>query len=530
MKSQTKIGLGALALLFVVTVWWMGAADNETETAKEVAAKATAEPVYLATSSLPVAVSGIVRASDRSIVAAQTAGVIGSYQVVEGSRVNVGDVLVVQTTPVADAQQVLRSAEGGLTAAQQAAAVDNTAKLAAQASVVAYSAEDLAKLQATATDNRTQEAARVALVATRASITTLLDALRFVNEHSALFTADGRAEYRAIVTELYGTMPNYFSGGVRYPVESEADILAALDAITTADSLSSVDVQNYGLLVNTELQALGNVYATAEEDVLNRNTTDVASDMYTSYFAKRGALTEVSAAQTSALASLQSATDAALQTAVADGQSVAVSSIDRERAAAQAAYAADIAAASQSVSSAAAGVVAAERSLGTVRAPFSGVVTKRFKQAGEYAQPGEPLLQLEGVQGAELTVTVPAVFARELVVGQTFAVGNEPTGVIDRFSPVSTGNVVEVVISLTNPELVVGSSIAGIIMLDTNTSELYQLPRSYVHFGRDEAFVRDETGAEHPVTIVYDAGASLYVSVLKPSSAALVPAYSIALP
>lgn len=52
-----------------------------------------------------------------------------------------------------------------------------------------------------------------------------------------------------------------------------------------------------------------------------------------------------------------------------------------------------------------------------VRAPFAGVVAKKYVEAGDFAAPGAPLLQLDGLAAFEIEIGVPESLAAPLAVG-----------------------------------------------------------------------------------------------------------------
>ena len=56
-------------------------------------------------------------------------------------------------------------------------------------------------------------------------------------------------------------------------------------------------------------------------------------------------------------------------------------------------------------------------SYATVRAPFSGVIARKFVEVGDFAGPGLPLLQLDGRTSFEIEVSVPESLAGTLAVG-----------------------------------------------------------------------------------------------------------------
>jgi RND family efflux transporter MFP subunit len=53
----------------------------------------------------------------------------------------------------------------------------------------------------------------------------------------------------------------------------------------------------------------------------------------------------------------------------------------------------------------------------TVRAPFAGVIAKKFVEAGDFATPGAPLLQLDGRAAFEIEVGLPESLAASVVIG-----------------------------------------------------------------------------------------------------------------
>ncbi|MBI5845187.1 MAG: efflux RND transporter periplasmic adaptor subunit [Deltaproteobacteria bacterium] len=57
-----------------------------------------------------------------------------------------------------------------------------------------------------------------------------------------------------------------------------------------------------------------------------------------------------------------------------------------------------------------------------VRAPYDGVVTKKYVSAGDLASPGAPLLALESFSGQRADIGVPESLAGSLAVGQRLAV------------------------------------------------------------------------------------------------------------
>lgn len=488
------------------------------------------KPVVVSTSTIPLVVHGVVESTDRAVVAAETAGVIERLHVQEGSQVQAGALLVSQTAPVAEATYSLRKAELELTNAQQKAQIDLADKTHAKASVVAHAAEEVAYLQRADTDNRVREAANGLLRTAEANLTVLLDAVQFVNDHKSLFESEAFPLYREVVASLYGSIPVYFQGSVAKTVHSDVDLISYLKSQAAAEEVSVVEMQNIYNILKTQNVALLEVYSYGEREVLDRMQVSSASVVYEEYFAQRTVLHQTQTALESSNAALTAALDAAATRLVTEGQSVQVSTIDEDSSKQQSVISKEIAAAAAQVGEASRKVSAAQLSLVEVRAPFNGVVTKHFLEEGEFAHAGTPLLQLAGVNGAEVRVQVPLMFADQIKLGQAFVVDGETVGALDRFSTVSDGNVISAVIVLTQDVASVGSTIKGRLLL-SGEGNIFTLPRPYVHFETDGAFVVVmESGEKYPVSIVYDIGSELYISAnTEIPRVPLRPAYSVVL-
>jgi multidrug resistance efflux pump len=521
MKKLVYILLVGVVLLLLIT--WP---DEETDTVSNYSKN---EPSFVvATSSLPVRVSGFVEATDQAVVSARTSGVITEYLVAEGSYVTAGNILVRQSSPVHDAQIALRDAEVRLTNAQQSSMIDSAITTAEQSAVVAFSAEEIAILSELGYDNRTQEAIDALLSKSQQGVTVLLDALQFVNTNRVLFNADSLRNYDTVVTNLYGSRPSHFQGGLLTSINETEDLRSEITELLKLETVSPLDVLNVQALLALQHQALIAVYEVAEADVLDRRKFDRDDAVYTSYFLQRTTLVDSLAELQTRGATVREITDKAIAEAVERETDVAVTTLERESAKRQAVFSADIASAQLVVAESARMVALAEKSLADVLAPFNGVVVKRLREVGEYATAGSPVLLLSGVSGKEMTVTVPAVFASAVAVGQTFLVDGKPVGVVERYSPVSEAGAVTIVIVLDDTTFRVGETVVGTIEL-TDGDVVHALPRSYVHFSSSGPYVVDTAGEKTPVAIVYDTGSDIYVTGKDILGQSLKPAYSISL-
>lgn len=85
----------------------------------------------------------------------------------------------------------------------------------------------------------------------------------------------------------------------------------------------------------------------------------------------------------------------------------------------------------------------AVRSYASVRAPFSGLVTMRFADAGTFAAPGAPLLTVQDVSSLRLSASAPVDIVRDLKRGQTITArvdGQPVTATIEGVVPAGAGN------------------------------------------------------------------------------------------
>ncbi len=61
----------------------------------------------------------------------------------------------------------------------------------------------------------------------------------------------------------------------------------------------------------------------------------------------------------------------------------------------------------------------AVRAYGVLRAPFAGVVTRRFVDAGDFAAPGAPLVTVQDASRLRISAAIPAALARRVKAGMT---------------------------------------------------------------------------------------------------------------
>lgn len=496
---------------------------------EEGATQGVPEPVYLATSTLPLRVSGMVEAADKAVIYAQTAGVVTALPVREGGVVAQGQLLVLQATPVADAERALAEASGVLTALEQEQVRAVRTTEAAQAGVRAYTAREVAALRAANNDARLQEAAAALFTTLEANVLTLTEAADFVNTNRGLFGADEREAYDTAVATLYGGVPNYLRGSAAVPRGVGGGLDSALDTLRGEEPLDVLVLGQVSGEVEEVLMMLYNaVFVPAEEQVLDP-VLRVDDDTRAAFDAQRAALIAARDSFNTARAAFNTQADARVLDATTQDSTVVVTKIDEDIATAYATQALRIEAQSKEVVEAQEALAAATQGLGRTVAPFAGSVAKVRVEEGEYVAPGTPLLELVGTGAREVTVSVPAFAVRGIAPGTpVYARTGSVLGTVERVGSVQTGGSVAVVVALGPEAGAIGTSIVG--TLAVSHGELYALPRSMVHFDADGGYVVYDDGAVSRAAIRYDDGATLYVQLEAPhTERALVPAHSVTL-
>lgn len=518
MKNTASLFLLGLLVTSVV----LGAAVLGTsEQKKEYVSQARTEDRYdtLATSTLPVTVSGVVEPTTSIQVYAQTAGVIAHMPVTEGSTVRQSSLLFQQRTPVASARTALTDTEAALTSAQQTSNRVSAKTQAAQAIVRAYSAAEVAELRVLGNDHRVQESSEALITALELSITDALSVIDYMNNNRPLFSSEGLRAYDQVVSELYGTIPDYFSNGLRRGNTAEQDLIAGVRTLTTDEHSSPADVHFVALLFLEQLRKLSAIFPEAEYDVFDRQQPVPTSTE--TYLETRQTVVRARTNLEEAASRLQRAFDNARQDAEEQHTSVAVTDIDRNAANAQAELAHEIANRAEAVAAASQEFARAEQSLGVVTAPFAGEVSKVLVDTGTYVTAGQPVLSLIGTDGREVSVTIPAAFTEALEIGQTFFVDGVPAGQVDRIHPVAIGGSTTVIILLTDGYQI-GQSIKGTLPLPAQNG-MFTVLRDFVHFDNDGPYVQYQNGLDSDVEVLYDTGNKLFVRVHEVHDTPIVP-------
>lgn len=156
----------------------------------------------------------------------------------------------------------------------------------------------------------------------------------------------------------------------------------------------------------------------------------------------------------------------------------------------------------------------ARRLLGesVLKAPFSGTVTALHLQPGEWAVPGQPVIELTGDGDIELLVEVPETFVGRLAAGQVvqielpFSRGRRVQGRIDAVAKVALtgGRLFPVKVDLV-PEAGIKAGLTAQLIVDLSTEGVLTVPlASVVNPGGSRPYVfiyHQGRVARRPVTV-----------------------------
>jgi RND family efflux transporter MFP subunit len=119
----------------------------------------------------------------------------------------------------------------------------------------------------------------------------------------------------------------------------------------------------------------------------------------------------------------------------------------------------------------------ADRQQRRLLAPVAGVVTKVGIDIGEWARPGDALVELVDASQLHLRVNVPAAAARKLKDGQALTVaiegGESAAGTVGFISPVTdaASGLVELRVRFANPTGRIAAGSKGVVKLDTGAGK-----------------------------------------------------------
>lgn len=494
-------------LISVMVFSTLSLANNKPEVMTEPVEEKENATMTLVSDTIPVLVSGVIEAVNQTTVYAETSGVIIDLPIREGETVNKDTVVSMQATPVADAQLALTQVEAGLNNIKQNQASLLLVGDKQKTLVNNYSAVELAFLREVDNVNRLSEVAQNLQTTVRQNVLTMTKLIDYVNNNRSLFNAEGLRLYDKIVINLYGQLPNHFRGKI-ISGGYDRDFAAIYDYLENA-TLTVPEIKTLSLITATQLQTLNELFMTGEGDVFSRDSNVLETEKQ-NYLTMRQLLIESLQNLEVASAKLDQISDTILADGLTNETNVAITEIDKELAEVQIFYASEIKQQITKIGELSVNLVNQTKKLGEIRSLFSGYVSKVHVKVGQYVTAGTPILNLIG-DGREIKATVPTSLALNLKTGQPFIGKNgEVIGYINRFSVNSEYGSVLVVIDLHDNTLVTGSSLFGYVQIEA-PENVFKIPRSFLHFNNQGAYLLYKNSDISPVKIVYDTGADLFV-------------------
>lgn len=463
-------------------------------------------------STFGLSVSGVVSATDSVVVRAQTMGVASRVLVEEGSVVGAGEVLVIQQVPLIESRIALQDTQNGLVGLKQNASSIARGADRERMRIVDESASTSVVLTEKDSEIKIENSTTLLAVQMYSSVTTLVSALNFIDEHESYFSSTNLRVFRETVQALYGGQRTYLTGTVVRHLDSHDDILAFLDSVANGELYpQSTDLMFIAERIDSELSAVREVLMSGESDFLDTRIIHTDNSSYTAYFTQREAVID---AQTDLRSSVGSVRVSQISGMVGNHSAETEHELGRVNymtASQMAENEEYIARQSDAVSQASLRVLHEESSLGTSGAPFAGVVSEVLVDEGAYLMQGEPLLRLTGTGGSELTVTVPHSMLPYLREGLEFTIDGVVHGYVTHFAPVLTGGSITVFIELVGDGYVVGDTLRGEIRCELTDTTTMALPRAYVHFDTEGTYIRTDGGTVVRVVILYDTGNTFIV-------------------
>lgn len=534
MHTFTQYPLWVRVATPLIIVALFGAVIHNSRADEEIVEKHTVEKQQLfnpeEVRSFGFPVSGIVESSDSVTVRALAGGIVREKFVGEGSVVYEGDVLLAEEVPLLAERMALQDAQNGLsTLMQDASVIGRTAEKDsafvqhdAASTSVALSSENI----------QAQVEGATALLATQTygSVTSLVSVLDFIDANKSRFPGKDLMTFRETIDQLYGSNRTYLSGPIQYSFKSNDDILGFLDTLTEnsmyPDTATLILIAE---LVDAELDATKHVLVSGEKQFLDNNIVAHDSELYTAYLTYRGSVIEAQANLRTMISSARSARAGGNLGILGTNTENTLRTIGYSTASLMADNAVSMASQTDVVVNAGMSVLRGEESLGQPKAPFDGVVDDVFVKVGDFVSPGTPLMTLVGSDAKELKVSVPQSMLPYLKEGAEFIVDGSVVGHVARFSRTAMGGNITVIIELSDGDYIPGITLHGKIECELSEGGAFALPRSYVYFDNEGAFVRTESNKAVRVVILHDTGKSFVVRPAEQITEKIIKAIGIVL-
>ena len=492
--------LGPASLFFIYYTFSASAtdfvADQDTvsEESRSLQATETITP-----DTIPISVSGVVVASETIDIRAQTNGVLSELFVSEGMTLTPGTPLFQQALPVVAAQEQVTAVHGERLQAEAALEREQSEYRTEQTQVDERTSAELAVLRSRSGSVAVESQEQALEVAMEKTLVTLVSVLDFINQERTYFSREEQQQYQAVVQNLYGNLPNYLVGSLRYPIEYPADLLDLLDADLSGDELAGV-----AIALDVQLSTLLKLLQSAESEFYDDDAPARESGVLDKYTEVRQSILEARSGLRKAESELWAQALGSESEVVAALRDAEVSRVDHERQQQLVQWQQTLEGLVADAVMADVAVTQAERSLGRGVAPWSGVVERVYAEVGEYVAAGEPILRMYSEEGREIEVTLPLKQAQDIAEGARLQYQDQVIGVVDRRTVESSSGRVVLFVTITDPSIELGSVVRGVFQVPMAEGQEL-ISREQVRFGSHGPY-RLVNGETYPVNILRDLG------------------------
>ncbi len=525
-KTLVKLSLAALFLVFLATLFSVLRKNNEIQVKHSANAKTD---IFIPEKStvLNYPVSGIIEAKNTVILKAKTSGTITKILKEEGADVYQNQTLIVQEIPLLSAKTNLQNAQNALSILAQKNALTQTESGFKQSLVSLNSAKTGLEIAYETALIQNQNTASLLASQVNASLLTLISTLNFIDEYEAYFPSADLTKFKETVATLYGEEKTYITGKIRYSIKSHENILEtikSLDTKTYPDIKKLIEISE---ITDKELTATKEILGSAEYRFLDSHTFSTTDTGYTSYISNRASVLETQANLREIMGNARSLATSNQSSILNSKTNYQITDISSKTADDILKNQNNIYNQTKELTNAQIALISEERNLGIMKAPFNGTVKDVFVDYGEFVMPGTPILSIVGAGVQEMQVTVPKTILPLLTVGDAFVVNGEIVGRVNRFAPVLSDGTVSVYITLENNSYINGNSLSGKVEFSIATKDMASIPRNYVHFDTNGAYVVTEDNSKVKVSIIYDSGDTLLVEGNDILSEKLIPSTGI---
>jgi multidrug efflux pump subunit AcrA (membrane-fusion protein) len=476
---------------------------------------------------LPIEVSGVLASVDAITVYARTSGVLDFVYVEEGDVVQAGSQLFKQDTTIVDSAIALATAQGILENTSVTAQYSTKLSESKKADVAAVFASDSTILQADSYNGIKEQLQTSLRLTLEGAVSDLIATLDFIDSNRAFLPSVAADTYTEVLVSLFGQQPSYLNDGLIRRVQDHGDVLESIYILD--DDSSEIDILIAADALYAEITKVSDILVQLESEFLDESKVVPSDALYTAYLMHRTGINSMSSEVLSARTALLIQLPQEQKALITATQNDMIADLDAEEAILQTQYAKDVIAKTARVHDAQVTSLLSQKQLAQAYAPFDAVVEKVFVDKGQYIQPGEPVVILQGTGGLELSVTVPIELLSLLEEGQKFVKNGKVLGYVNRFSPTASNGAVVVFISIEENMYVSGQTLSGTLLLDSERSSIIKVPRTYVHFATYGPFVYTNNSKEVPVRIVYDGMENVYIEYDEVFKQGILPVSGITL-